>query len=188
MPPKRSTKAKAGMSQAPLAFQTRKPGGTKSKPKATAGPSTSRSPSLKASASESSIIRDDDDRDDSEMAIPLQAVDSQPTVQDRPGSKRQLDVKSKEWAGVIKNAHREMGGMQPIHAGPDTHNEIHHVLRIFDMTSAYGPFIGVTRLQRWERAKKLGLNPPEEIKRILTTQQGEEDVTYRENVLHSWLG
>ena len=37
------------------------------------------------------------------------------------------------------------------------------ILRIFDMTSRYGPCVGVTRLQRWERAKKWGLNPPEEV-------------------------
>ncbi len=38
------------------------------------------------------------------------------------------------------------------------------ILRIFDMTSRYGPCVGVTRLQRWERAKKWGLNPPEEVR------------------------
>lgn len=76
--------------------------------------------------------------------------------------------------------------------------------------------MGVTRLQRWERAKKWGLNPPEEvsaitticptsrlnaisrlikwnvadcqIKEILTTQEGEDEIDYRENVLHPWLG
>ena len=29
------------------------------------------------------------------------------------------------------------------------------------------PVTGISRLERWERAKKLGLNPPEEIKVIL---------------------
>lgn len=37
------------------------------------------------------------------------------------------------------------------------------ILRVFDMTSAYGPCVGMSRLQRWERAKKWGLNPPEEV-------------------------
>lgn len=31
------------------------------------------------------------------------------------------------------------------------------------MTSKYGPCVGMTRLQRWERAKKWGLQPPEEV-------------------------
>lgn len=56
------------------------------------------------------------------------------------------------------------------------------------MTSKYGPSVGISRLQRWERAKKWGLNPPEQIRDILTTQQGEDDPAYRENVLYAWLG
>lgn len=32
------------------------------------------------------------------------------------------------------------------------------------MTSKYGPCAGITRLDRWDRAKKLGLNPPEEVR------------------------
>ena len=73
---------------------------------------------------------------------------------------------------------------ETVHAGPETHNDIHRqsltqlssarrlaeltdglsdVLRVFDMTSSYGPYVGISRLSRWERAKKLGLNPPEEV-------------------------
>ena len=37
------------------------------------------------------------------------------------------------------------------------------ILRVFDLSASYGPCVGVTRLQRWERAKKWGLNPPEEV-------------------------
>ena len=38
------------------------------------------------------------------------------------------------------------------------------ILRVFDLSSKYGPCVGITRLQRWERAKKWGLNPPEEVR------------------------
>lgn len=27
----------------------------------------------------------------------------------------------------------------------------------------YGPCVGVTRLERWERAQAMGLNPPDEV-------------------------
>lgn len=37
------------------------------------------------------------------------------------------------------------------------------ILRHFDMSSQYGPFTGVTRLERWKRAKRLGLEPPVEV-------------------------
>lgn len=37
------------------------------------------------------------------------------------------------------------------------------VLRHFDLSSQYGPCIGITRLNRWKRADKLGLKPPVEV-------------------------
>ncbi|MED6192888.1 hypothetical protein PIB30_013978 [Stylosanthes scabra] len=41
------------------------------------------------------------------------------------------------------------------------------MLRQFDMNMAYGPCAGMTRAARWERAQKLGLNPPQEIQTLL---------------------
>ncbi|KAL7991925.1 hypothetical protein Chor_016181 [Crotalus horridus] len=34
------------------------------------------------------------------------------------------------------------------------------ILKQFDLSWQYGPCTGITRMQRWERAKFLGLNPP----------------------------
>lgn len=36
-------------------------------------------------------------------------------------------------------------------------------LSFFDRNYDYGPCIGVTRLERWERAQAMGLNPPLEV-------------------------
>ncbi|KAL2343720.1 hypothetical protein Fmac_005005 [Flemingia macrophylla] len=59
----------------------------------------------------------------------------------------------------------------PAHAGSpdleDEHKASEVVLRQFDMNMAYGPCIGITRLARWERALRLGLNPPQEIETLL---------------------
>ncbi|MQM04800.1 hypothetical protein Taro_037604 [Colocasia esculenta] len=41
------------------------------------------------------------------------------------------------------------------------------VLRLFDMDMKYGPCLGVTRLERWERAARLGLHPPAELEGLL---------------------
>lgn len=41
------------------------------------------------------------------------------------------------------------------------------MLRQFDMNSAYGPCLGMTRMERWERARKFGLNPPKDIETLL---------------------
>ncbi|MED6255098.1 hypothetical protein CHARACLAT_017531 [Characodon lateralis] len=40
-------------------------------------------------------------------------------------------------------------------------------LRLFDLDWRFGPCTGINRLQRWERAKLHGLNPPEEIRELL---------------------
>ncbi|KAM4750487.1 DNA polymerase delta subunit 4 [Anableps anableps] len=40
-------------------------------------------------------------------------------------------------------------------------------LKQFDLDWRLGPCTGISRLQRWERAKLHGLNPPEEIRELL---------------------
>ncbi|XP_065853181.1 uncharacterized protein [Euphorbia lathyris] len=52
------------------------------------------------------------------------------------------------------------------HGAPDLKDDYdkdEQVLRQFDMNMSYGPCIGMTRLGRWERANRLGMNPPREI-------------------------
>ncbi|XP_017291166.1 DNA polymerase delta subunit 4 [Kryptolebias marmoratus] len=40
-------------------------------------------------------------------------------------------------------------------------------LKQFDLDWRFGPCTGISRLQRWERAKCHGVNPPDEIKDLL---------------------
>ncbi|KAH8917487.1 hypothetical protein BT69DRAFT_661614 [Atractiella rhizophila] len=42
-------------------------------------------------------------------------------------------------------------------------NDLDHTLRLWDEDTIYGPSIGLSRMERWERAEELGLNPPEEV-------------------------
>ena len=37
------------------------------------------------------------------------------------------------------------------------------ILRTFDLNYEYGPCVGVSRMERWERAKAMGLDPPQEV-------------------------
>lgn len=62
-------------------------------------------------------------------------------------------------------------------------NKIHHILRTFDLDPAYGPCLGLTRLERWTRAKELGEEPPVEVYEILNTKDGRLKAEYRENCL-----
>ncbi|KAF5379649.1 hypothetical protein D9757_009233 [Collybiopsis confluens] len=68
----------------------------------------------------------------------------------------------------------------PVHA--ENQNKVHDILRVFDLTSEYGPCYGVSRMDRWERAEALGLHPPPEIRDILMTRQGSEDSAYAQCV------
>ncbi|KAB5586227.1 DNA polymerase delta, subunit 4-domain-containing protein [Coniochaeta sp. 2T2.1] len=52
------------------------------------------------------------------------------------------------------------------------------VLRYFDVSSHYGPSIGLTRMRRWQRAQRLGLNPPIEVLAVLLKEEanGNHDI------------
>ncbi|CAI8023457.1 DNA polymerase delta subunit 4 [Geodia barretti] len=54
------------------------------------------------------------------------------------------------------------------------------VLEEFDLDYAFGPSNGISRLMRWERAQRLCLNPPEEVRRIIL-QHG-SDSKYNESL------
>ncbi|RKF63667.1 DNA polymerase delta subunit 4 [Erysiphe neolycopersici] len=49
-------------------------------------------------------------------------------------------------------------------------SEATKILRLFDMSSQYGPCIGISRSKRWARAHRLGLSPPIEVLAILLKQ------------------
>jgi len=49
------------------------------------------------------------------------------------------------------------------------------ILRHFDLSSQYGPCIGIQRLRRWERASRLGLDPPIEVLAVLLKEEAKGD-------------
>ena len=50
---------------------------------------------------------------------------------------------------------------------PPLTGEQERVLKDFDLRSRFGAAAGVDRLVRWERAHRLGLNPPDAVQKIL---------------------
>ncbi|KAF8421640.1 DNA polymerase delta, subunit 4-domain-containing protein [Tirmania nivea] len=48
------------------------------------------------------------------------------------------------------------------------------ILRYFDLSSQYGPSIGITRVNRWKRAYKMGMNPPIEVLKCLVDVEERE--------------
>ncbi|XP_074556903.1 uncharacterized protein LOC141812848 [Curcuma longa] len=76
----------------------------------------------------------------------------------KPSSKRSIAGKSPAVAlSLADKADLPMG----IGEGEDDK------LRQFDMDMRYGPGIGLSRMDRWERAVAMGLNPPAQVEAIL---------------------
>jgi DNA polymerase delta subunit 4 len=84
--------------------------------------------------------------------------------------------------GVVRT---KMGNLAPIHS--EEQNKVHQILRVFDTSYEYGPCVGVTRLERWERARALGLNPPVEVHEILSTKQGLEEDEFKQSVFYGMV-
>ena len=57
---------------------------------------------------------------------------------------------------------------------PAVGSEAEALLRNFDLTQAFGPCIGPTRLERWRRAEKWGLTPPAAVLKILETLDADD--------------
>ncbi|CAN8294550.1 unnamed protein product [Cochlearia groenlandica] len=64
----------------------------------------------------------------------------------------------------------------------DDYDKKEEMLRQFDMNMAYGPCLGMTRLDRWERALRLGMNPPYELEKLLKTEKVEQDCLWQGRV------
>ncbi|KAJ7068724.1 DNA polymerase delta, subunit 4-domain-containing protein [Mycena amicta] len=83
-----------------------------------------------------------------------------------------LNPKDKRWNKYARVVKAKRGNLKLIHA--EDENVFHDILRVFDTSYEYGPCIGVTRLERWERAEAMGLSPPTEVHDILVSKQGDE--------------
>ncbi|KAF8628721.1 hypothetical protein AX17_005943 [Amanita inopinata Kibby_2008] len=93
-----------------------------------------------------------------------------------------LNPNDRRWRKIHEETKERMGYAMPVHA--QDQNKIHEILRVFDLSYEYGPCIGVSRLERWERAQALGLDPPIEIREILDTLEGTEKPEFSQCVFY----
>ncbi|BFZ58944.1 hypothetical protein PYCC9005_006012 [Savitreella phatthalungensis] len=61
------------------------------------------------------------------------------------------------------------------------------ILRDFDLSGKYGPCVGITRQQRYDRALKLGMNPPPEVGQILATRDAHERDSLKHDLFYGRL-
>ncbi|KAJ5239099.1 hypothetical protein N7468_003718 [Penicillium chermesinum] len=57
------------------------------------------------------------------------------------------------------------------------------ILRNFDLSSQYGPCIGIARIKRWRRANALNLNPPLEVLAVLLKGEDVKERAYIDYLL-----
>lgn len=51
-------------------------------------------------------------------------------------------------------------------------------LRSFDLCSEFGPCIGMTRVERWQRAERFGLSPPDRVLQIVREHSNDSRYTH----------
>uniref|UniRef100_A0A8D0GZJ6 DNA polymerase delta 4, accessory subunit n=1 Tax=Sphenodon punctatus TaxID=8508 RepID=A0A8D0GZJ6_SPHPU len=86
----------------------------------------------------------------------------------------------KEGDGEIKEAQRSKPGSVQVKStlGDTARPDQLEMLKQFDLSWEYGPCTGITRLQRWERAQLLGLNPPLTVREMLLQHEGNASFMY----------
>ncbi|KAL4773117.1 DNA polymerase delta, subunit 4-domain-containing protein [Aspergillus nidulans var. acristatus] len=182
MPPARrrgGNTASARSSQPVLSF------GAKSRvTKPSAAPST---PSEKTKALEhlTTEVREKDASNDVSIDVPESKVEpEQPHVaelavrsQAKAEIQQPLSEEDKKAAKVTRKQLQDYWKAEEAKSrGPRVHQEDlsldEKILRHFDLSSQYGPCIGIARLKRWRRANSLNLNPPIEVLSLLLKQEG----------------
>ncbi|KAF7294372.1 hypothetical protein HMN09_01166500 [Mycena chlorophos] len=84
-----------------------------------------------------------------------------------------LDISpsQKRWKEHAQKVREKRGKLplQLIHA--EDQNVFDDILRVFDLSCEFGPCVGISRLDRWERAKTLGLSPPPEARGLASVSR-----------------
>lgn len=81
-------------------------------------------------------------------------------------------TKDPQFVEAYKVAQEAIGGSMT--ASLKTERKAKTILRVFDLSYEYGPCVGLTRMERWNRASKRGLNPPEIVRLILETGKADD--------------
>ncbi|KAL1923360.1 uncharacterized protein VTP21DRAFT_8340 [Calcarisporiella thermophila] len=114
-------------------------------------------------------------------------VQSAPRVSKKPqaGEEAIPYVSSSDGEDDAKEFYRKAQERMEIHQEGLSNTD--RLLRSFDLDSTYGPCLGLTRLERWERAKKYGLAPPDKIRRVLLRKEKAKDEEALLCVLHDQI-
>jgi len=134
----------------------------------------------KAAAAVANVSDNSQDSQQSE-AVASPSHDSQQSRTVAPLSQKPLLQESQQAAAAaklskaaVKEYYHEILASRlctPYHQDSLTLEE--KILRHFDLSMQYGPAIGITRLNRWKRAHRMGFNPPVEVLAVVLQMEDE---------------
>ncbi|GAA5881137.1 hypothetical protein JCM16303_004813 [Sporobolomyces ruberrimus] len=132
----------------------------------------------KASSSATSKVKSSFTSTKPSSASASKAKKTPSIVSAAPEKKKEKKELSGLYNRLYKDAKKKMG--PPIHR--EDMDDIETILLQFDHEESFGPCSRISRLERFERAEKLGLNPDPEIGDILRSNEGRNRKEYKESV------
>ncbi|PNY26122.1 DNA polymerase delta subunit 4 [Tolypocladium capitatum] len=158
-----------GKGQSTISFSNKV---TKSVPKDTKKAVVSSPPVAKIVEPESAIPTRDE-VDDIIVNEPDASEDDAVEPQVEVPEKTDAEVKAEKISDAQINKYWK--SVEGLRKAPRMHQEdlevSEKVLRYFDVSSQYGPCIGIDRMKRWQRAERLGLSPPIEVLSVLLKEE-----------------
>nr|GAT54204.1 predicted protein [Mycena chlorophos] len=121
------------------------------------------------SESDDATTTDGDVDKSADIEVPSSPEESA-SGEDLPGShasRRPITRPTLRYATCSRPPHRWRPYIQAEHE-----NRALVALRAFDSSSKYGPCVGMSRMERWERARLLRLSPPAEVHALLSGNRG----------------
>ncbi|KAI0484381.1 DNA polymerase delta, subunit 4-domain-containing protein [Xylariaceae sp. FL0804] len=111
------------------------------------------------------IEEDDDDEDKAVAAAPAAAEEEEAKSE---AERRAEQVTDAQIAAYWRATERERSARRVHQEGLSLAEK---VLRHWDVSSQYGPCVGIGRARRWRRADRLGLRPPPEVLAVLAREE-----------------
>ncbi|KAI1767072.1 hypothetical protein GGR53DRAFT_463814 [Hypoxylon sp. FL1150] len=138
------------------------------------------------SADEEEVKKEEDDVEESKIKV-LEEV-PQVEVKPEPEAKSEAELRAEKISG--RQIDQYWRKLERERTAERVHQEdllqAEKILRYWDVSSQYGPCVGISRMKRWKRADKLGLNPPLEVLAVLQQEESEGmEKAHMDDILNS---
>lgn len=118
-------------------------------------------------------VDDVSEKEETVSELEAQSVAETSLTTSRAPAKSELEIEAE--AVSKAQIQRYWRGIEAQRTAPRVHQKDldlgEQVLRYFDVSSQFGPCVGITRKKRWLRAHRLGLSPPIEVLAVLLDEE-----------------